>query len=98
MKEHIGEIPLSKEIMFEQEVTVDVPCGEEGKTIPRTVKVKKKVFVDNTEERMKALERLIKLQELEEKFRSIIERERKLKEHDLGESMLEQNNFKNQPK
>lgn len=93
MRQSINLIPLTKVIKFEQKVDVDVPSGEEGKTIMRTVLVKKDVVVDNTKERMGALDRLLDLEEKEEKFRAIIEREKKVKQHDGGLSLLEQNFF-----
>ena len=69
MRQSINLIPLTKVIKFEQKVDIDVPSGEEGKTIMRTVLVKKDVVVDNTKERMGALDRLLDLEEKEEKFR-----------------------------
>ena len=39
MRQSINLIPLTKVIKFEQKVDVEVPCGEEGKTItsPRLI-------------------------------------------------------------
>ena len=94
MRESINEIPMTKEIKFVQNVTIKVPCGEKGEIIERTVEVNKMVKADNTKERMEGLNRLLTLEDMEEKFREIIKREKKVKEHDVEKSLLENNFFK----
>lgn len=58
------------------------------KTITKEVNIKIDYFIDNSEERMKALANVLKLQDMEEKFRDIIVRERKTKEHSNEEMTL----------
>ena len=99
----INEIPMKKKKYFNEDVEVeievetyfDVPTSN-GKTekkkfkkiITKEVNIKIDYFIDNSDERMKALANVLKLQDMEQKFRDIIVRERKTKEHSNEEMTL----------
>jgi hypothetical protein len=93
IKAHINDIPMNKIVKFDEDVTIEfeTPCGEEGKMIKvrKLVNIKLTRDIDNSKERMEALKRIVSLQEMEEKFREIIARERKMKEHNKELSLLE---------
>lgn len=83
------------EVEIEVETYFDVPTSNGKtekkkfkKTITKEVNIKIDYFIDNSEERMKALANVLKLQDMEEKFRDIIIRERKTKEHSNEEMTL----------
>ena len=57
------------------------------------MKIKQEVDVDNSKERMDALRRIFELEEMEQKFKDLIIKERKIKEHNTEMSLLEQKFF-----
>jgi hypothetical protein len=104
----INEIPMKKRKYFDEEVEVeidvetyfDVPTSDGKtekrkfkKTIKKIVNIKIDSFIDNSDERMKALANVLKLQDMEEKFRDIIIRERKSKERKGQDMTLLESKF-----
>lgn len=93
IKKDITNIPMTKKAIIDQSIEVKFSCEECGVQQKQTVKIKQEVDVDNSKERMDALRRIFELEEMEQKFKDLIIKERKIKEHNTEMSLLEQKFF-----
>lgn len=87
MRDYIKEIPLRKKIKIEE--IVDVLVEHEGQIYPKEVLVKKDIFIDNSEEKFKALERAAKLIDLSNIIQQRVKEENKKKKAEEYQSMLQ---------
>jgi hypothetical protein len=95
----INDIPMVKVIYVDDVTEIEVKCPHCNKKHKTTGKVNFESKIDNSEERMDALKNLLTLQEMGEKFKLLIDKEKKNKEYiNDGNSLLENNFFEKNKK
>jgi len=93
IKANLNDIPLKKWVKFEQDIEVEIKCDDCGKKTTKTITISKIIEQDNSKERMDAMKQILQLQDMEEKLRDVIKREKKMKEHNQDLTLLEQKYF-----
>lgn len=87
IKGRINEIPTRVYVDFDKDVDVKTVCDSCGEDVVKSVHIKQTIEFDSMAKRMDALKDILKLQDMEEKFREIIIRERKMNEHNQNNSL-----------